>query len=275
MSTPRVPNVSLNNGIKMPIVGLGVYQTPPGKETRHAVAWALEAGYRHIDTASAYRNEEDVGAAIRESGIPRDQLFVTTKLWNSDQGYDSALAACEKSLQKLGLDYLDLYLIHWPVQEKRLDSWRAMEKLLDGGKCRAVGVSNFMERHLEELLKKSSLVPAVNQVELSPFLNQKKLLEYCMRRGIQMEAYGPLTQGKKLDHPSVAAIAQRHERTGAQVLLRWAIQKEIVVIPKSVHQARIVENFKVFDFSLNAEEMETLSNLNENFRTCWNPSDVP
>ena len=259
----------------MPMLGLGVYQTRPGKETEQAVIWALEAGYRHIDTAAVYKNEADVGRAIRASGIPRADIFLTTKLWNADQGEDAVLKACDQSLDRLGVEYVDLYLIHWPVEGKRKESWRGFEKLLDQKKVLSAGVSNYTERHLEELLGSSSLVPAVNQIEFSPFLYQKKLYEYCMRRGIQLEAYGPLTQGKKLDHPAVQAIARNRERTAAQVLLRWAIQHEIVVIPKSIRQERIQENSQLFDFSLKAGEMETLDGLNENFRTCWDPTDAP
>lgn len=275
MSAPLKQSVTLNNALKMPVLGLGVYQSAPGPETEQAVRWALELGYRHVDTARVYRNEADVGRAIKASGIPRSDIFLTTKLWNGDQGYDSAMRALEASLGDLQTDYVDLYLVHWPLEGKRKESWRALEVLLKEGRCRSVGVSNYTERHLEELFGESSLVPAVNQVEFSPFLYQTKLLDFCMRRGVQLEAYGPLTQGKKLRHPAVAEIAAKKGRTAAQVLLRWAIQHDIVVIPKSVRRERIEENSKIFDFSLSTEEMAKLNGLNENFRTCWDPSNVP
>lgn len=266
--------VTLNNGVKMPVLGLGVYQTAPGQQTRNAILWALEAGYRHIDTAKLYDNERDAGEALRRSGIPREELFITTKLWNDDQGYDATLAACEISLKKLGMDYVDLYLIHWPVPGKRLDTWRAMARLLGEGKCRAIGVSNYMERHIEELRSHSDVLPAVNQVEFSPFLYQKELLAFCRRRGVQLESYGPLTQGLRLNHPAIARLAAEHLRTPAQIMIRWALQHDIVVIPKSIRRERINENGQVFDFALSAEDMAVLDTLNENLHTEWDPTNV-
>ena len=224
--------VKLNNNVRIPILGLGVYQTPPGRVTQNAVKFALSVGYRHVDTARIYGNEADVGEAVRKSGVPREQLFVTTKLWNADQGYDSTLRACEASLKRLGFDYLDLYLIHFPVPETRKESWKAMKTLLEKGKCRAVGVSNFTIPHLEDLLEEHELVPAVNQVEFHPFLYQKELLEYCQRKGIQVEAYSPLARGEKLEHPRLTAIAAKYSKSPAELMIRWGLQHGLVVIPK-------------------------------------------
>lgn len=274
-SATKIPNVRLNNGVEIPILGLGVYQSHPGEETKTAVKLALAAGYRHIDTARAYRNERDVGAAIRESGIARKEVFVTTKLWNNDHGYDTTLRAFDQSLKELGFDYLDLYLVHWPVEGLRHDTWRAMESLAKSGRCRAVGVSNYTVRHLEELLARSSLVPAMNQVELSPFLTQVELRKYSKAKGIQIEAYGPLTQGKKLGNTTVTQIASKLGRTPAQVLLRWGIEHELVVIPKSIKKPRIEENSAIFDFQIPPEDMAALDRLDERYRTSWDPTDAP
>lgn len=265
----------LNDGVAIPRLGLGVFQAAAGSETRDAVAHALATGWRHVDTARVYRNEKDVGRAIADSGIPRAEVFLTTKLWNDDHGYDRAQRACRESLARLGLDYVDLYLIHWPVAERRRDSWRALAKLKADGLCRAVGVSNYTVRHLEELLGESSLVPAVNQVEMSPFLYQRDLIAFCATHGIVVEAYSPLTKGERLDHPTLAEVGRRHRKTPAQVLIRWALQHDLVVLPKSVRPARIDENAAVFDFALSAEDMATLDALDEGLRTSWDPTDAP
>ena len=267
--------VKLNNGVDIPLLGLGVYQSAPGKTTRDAVRHALKCGYRLVDTARVYGNEQDVGLALRGSGLSREEVFVTTKLRNGDHGYDSTIRACEESLRRLGLKYLDLYLIHWPVSGVRNESWRAMEKLLKDGKCRAIGVSNYTINHLSEMLASSNTIPAVNQVEFHPFLYQQKLLEYCRGHGIQLEAYSPLTRGERLNHPKVVEIAREHGRTPAQILIRWAVQHSVVAIPKSVRNERILENSRVFDFTLSLSEMKALDSLNEDFRTCWDPSNLP
>jgi diketogulonate reductase-like aldo/keto reductase len=267
--------LSLGNGVSIPVLGLGVFQSGPGGETRAAVAHALRAGYRHVDTARIYGNEADVGAALRESGIPRDQVFVTTKLWNADHGYDRTLAACAASLDRLGLERVDLYLVHWPVQGLRLDTWRAMETLLDEGRCRAIGVSNYMIRHLEELLARARVPPAVNQVELSPFNYPADLVRFCQGRGIVLEAYSPLTKGLRLRHRAPVALAKKHRRSPAQVLIRWALEHGFVVLPKSVKPARIEENAAVFDFSLSPEEVSALDALHEGLHTGWDPTDAP
>jgi diketogulonate reductase-like aldo/keto reductase len=267
--------VGLNNKVQMPILGLGVYQTPPGRATQDAVKSAFKLGYRHVDTARIYGNEADVGAAIRESGLRRKDLFITTKLWNSDQGYDSTLRACEASLKRLGLDSLDLYLIHFPVPEVRRDSWEAMEKLLEKGKCRAVGVSNFTISHLEELLSEHGVAPAVNQVEFHPFLYQKELLEYCQRKGIQVEAYSPLARGERFKHPKILLLAKKYSKSPAQLLIRWGLQHGLVVIPKSTREDRIRENSQVFDFDISDDDMRSLDSLNEGLRLNWDPTNVP
>ncbi|PJZ59368.1 aldo/keto reductase [Leptospira barantonii] len=267
-------SVVLNNGISMPIFGLGVWKTKSGKECTEAVLNALEAGYRHIDTAKIYSNEEDVGKAIRESGIPRKEIFITTKLWNADQGSDKTRKALESSLTKLGIDQVDLYLIHFPVTSKRMDSWKELEKAYHDKLCRSIGVSNYTISHLAELLKDSQITPAVNQVEYHPFLNQVDLFDYCKKHKIQLEAYSPLAHGQKIEDPKIAQIAKKYGKTPAQILIRWAIEQDIVVIPKSVKKERIIENSKVFDFKISEADMKTLNSLDENFRTCWDPSEV-
>ncbi|WP_078131283.1 aldo/keto reductase [Leptospira kirschneri] len=266
--------VTLNNGISMPILGLGVWKTKSGKECKEAVLNALEAGYRHIDTARIYDNEKDVGQAIRESGIPRKEIFITTKLWNADQGPDKIRKALENSLDKLGIDFVDLYLIHFPVTSKRMNSWKELEKVYHDKLCKAIGVSNYTITHLGELLKDSQITPAVNQVEFHPFLNQIHLLEYCKKHKIQLEAYSPLAHGQKIEDPTISKIAQKYDKTPAQILIRWAIEQKIVVIPKSTQKKRIIENSKVFDFAISEEDMKILNSLDENFRTCWDPSEV-
>ena len=265
--------LQLSSGARIPQVGLGVWQTPSGAATRQAVAAALEVGYRHIDTARIYGNEADVGAAVRDSGVAREQVFVTTKLWNADQGYDSALRAFDASLQRLGLDYVDLYLLHWPVAGKRIDSWRALERIHDEGRARSIGVSNFMVPHLEELLGKAKQVPAVNQIELTPFLQRRETRALCDKHGIVVEAYSPLTRGRRLKDPVVSDIAQRVGRSAAQVLLRWGVQHGLVVLPKSTKPARIAENGALFDFTLDDRAMTELDALEDGFVTGWNPAD--
>jgi len=256
-------------------LGLGVYQTPLGRATQNAVKFALQVGYRHVDTARIYGNEADVGEAIRESGLPRKDLFITTKLWNSDQGYDSTLRAYEASLKRLGLDSLDLYLIHFPVPELRKDSWKAMEKLLEKGKCRAVGVSNFTTSHLEELLNEHGVTPAVNQVEFHPFLYRKELLEYCQRKGIQVEAYSPLARGERMKHPRMLSLGKKYSKSPAQLMIRWGLQHGLVVIPKSTREERIRENSQVFDFDVSDDGMRLLDSLDEDLRLNWDPTNVP
>ncbi|HSN89620.1 MAG TPA: aldo/keto reductase [Anaeromyxobacteraceae bacterium] len=267
--------VPIAKGVEIPMLGLGVYQSRPGQETYDAVRLALEVGYRHVDTARVYGNERDVGRAVRDSGIPRDQVFVTTKLWNADHGYDPALRACDQSLARLGMDRVDLYLVHWPVEGQRAETWRAMERVLADGKARAIGVSNYTIRHLDELAGYASVPPAVNQVEFHPFLYQRDLLDRCRRTGVRLEAYAPLVKAQRMEHPVLVRVARRHGKTPAQILIRWCLEHEVVVIPKSVRPERIRENLGVFDFSLGAEDMAELDALDEGYRTSWDPTPVP
>lgn len=269
--------VTLNNGVKIPVIGLGVFQSPAGGITKQAILDSLDAEYRHIDTARIYGNEVDVGKAVAESGLPREEIFVTTKLWNADQGYESTLDALEISLGKMDLDYVDLYLMHWPVEGRRLESWTAMEELLAKGKCRSIGVSNFMVHHLEELLKNTHVVPAINQIELSPYnyLQRKETIELCHSEGIVIEAYSPLTKGKKLNDPRLVEMAEKYGKTTAQLLIRWALEKQFVVLPKSVNKDRIIENAAVFDFTISDEDIALMDNFNENLTTGWDPTNAP
>ena len=264
--------LKMNNGIDIPQFGLGVYLAKSGQECINAVTWALEAGYRHIDTARIYGNEKEVGEVVRNSGIKREDIFITTKLWNDDHGYESALKAFDKSLKTLNVDYIDLYLIHWPVKGKRKESWKAFEKIYESGYCKSIGVSNYQINHLQELFSYANTIPVINQVEFSPYNYQKDLLDFCNKNKIILEAYSPLTRMKKVDDLKVLSIAKKHNKTVAQVLIRWAIEKEIVVIPKSARKERIIENANVFDFELAAADMKILNNLDEGFRVSWDPT---
>ena len=267
--------ITLNNGIQIPILGIGTYLTNNGGEAKNAVLKALEVGYRHIDTAMMYNNETDIGAAIKESGIPREEIFLTSKLWNSDHGFNKSLDAFQASLDRLQVDYLDLYLIHWPVPDLRIDSWRALEKLYANGKCRTIGVSNYMQNHLEELLEACDIIPMVNQVEFSPYLYLRDLLHFCRNHDIQLESYSPLTKGRMLNDPALIAIAKKYEKTVAQILIRWVLQHEVVVIPKSSNSDRIYENSDVFDFSISDNDMELLNSFHKGLHTSWDPSTAP
>ncbi len=267
--------LALATGAKIPQVGLGVWQAQQGSATHDAVTAALELGYRHVDTASIYRNEADVGAAIAQCGVPRAEVFVTTKLWNDDQGYDAALRALDASLGRLGLDYVDLYLIHWPVPEKRRDSWRALERAFGDGRARAIGVSNYLAPHLREVLAEGRIKPHVDQIELTPFLQRRETTALCEEHGIVVEAYSPLTRGKHLDDPVIAAIGREVNRTPAQVMLRWGIQHGHVVLPKSVHRARIAENAALFDFELVLDQLTRLDALEQGLVTGWDPTGAP
>lgn len=268
---------TLHNGVQMPWFGLGVFKVEDGSELVESVKAAIKNGYRSIDTAAIYGNETGVGQGIREAmaeyNVTREELFVTSKAWNADLGYESTLAAYETTLNKLGLDYLDLYLIHWPVEGKFQEAWRALETLYKDGRVKAIGVSNFQIHHLETLMKDAAVKPMINQVELHPQLTQKELIDYCKKQGIQIEAWSPLMQGQLLDHPVLKEIAEKHNKSIAQVILRWDLQHGIVTIPKSTKEHRIIENSNVFDFELSESELSRIDALNQNLRVGPDPDN--
>ncbi|MGG3470299.1 aldo/keto reductase [Neobacillus pocheonensis] len=274
MPTSLKDTTTLHNGVEMPWFGLGVFKVKEGSEVIESVKAAIKNGYKSIDTAAIYQNEEGVGQGIREAGVPREELFITSKVWNSDQGYDSTLQAYETSLKKLGLDYLDLYLIHWPGKTKYKETWKALEKLYKDGRVRAIGVSNFKVHHLEELLKDAEIKPMVNQVEYHPHLTQKELLAFCQKEGIQLEAWSPLKQGQLLNEPVITEVAAKYGKSAAQVILRWDLQNKVVTIPKSIKEQRIIENADIFDFELTPEEMEKIDGLNKDERVGSDPDDM-
>jgi methylglyoxal/glyoxal reductase len=263
---------TLNNGIKMPLLGLGVYDMY-NKEAEQAVSWALETGYRLIDTAAMYHNEPEIGHAIRQSGIARNEIFITTKVNNTEQGFDKTLQGFETSLKKLNCDYVDLYLVHWPLKNTRKESWLALEKLYKEGRVRAIGVANYLIPFLEELQVYATTMPVVNQVEFSPYLYLENLLKYCQNQSIQLQAYTPLVRGERFNDPKLVAIAEKYHKTPAQIILRWALQLGVSTIPKSSNKKRLLENFDVFDFQISEMEMAKLNNFNENLRIVDDPMD--
>lgn len=263
--------LKLNNGVDIPIIGLGTWDLY-GNQCYNAIKWALEAGFKLIDTATYYKNEREIGQAIKDNSMLREDIFITTKVWDDDQGYEKTLKAFERSLKALQTSYVDLYLIHWPVTNLRNETWKALEKLYEEDKVRAIGVSNFTINHLNGLMESSLTVPSINQVEFSPFLYQKELLEFCTNHGIIIEAYCPLTRGQKLDNPQLKTTGKKYRKTSAQVLLRWGIQHNVIQIPKSGNRDHIIENLNIFDFYLEDEDMKTLDNLNEDFRNVDDPS---
>lgn len=269
-----IPNITLNNGVEMPLLGLGVYAPKHNSEVQPAVEWALEAGCRLIDTAAAYGNEREVADALQNSGLPRQEVFITTKVWNDDQGYDRTLRAFDRSLERLRLDVVDLYLVHWPVQEHRLDTWRALEKLYADGRVRAIGVSNYYQPHLDELFTIANVTPAVNQFEFSPYCYLPDVLGYCRQKGIQPEGYAPLVRGEKQNDPRLQAIAERYGKSTYQLLVRWSMQHNVVTIPKSVKRDRIRENFDVLDFSISDDDMAELNTFYDNTRVAPDPRDI-
>ncbi|MCD9022214.1 aldo/keto reductase [Cohnella silvisoli] len=273
MSLTINSTVELLNGIEMPCLGLGVWRAKDGQETENAVLAALQAGYRSIDTASMYRNEQGVGRAVRASGIPREQIFVTTKVWNDEQGFDNTLKAFRNSLDRLEMDYADLYLVHWPVVGKYKETYRALEELYDQGLVRAIGVSNFNIHHLEDLMGSCRIKPMVNQVEMHPLLTQKKLFAFCRKEGIQLESWRPLMQGR-LDLPLIQQLAAKYGKTSAQIVLRWHLQLGVVTIPKSTQEGRIRENADLFDFELEPEDMNRIDGLNEDQRFGADPDHI-
>jgi diketogulonate reductase-like aldo/keto reductase len=266
---------TLSNGIEMPWLGLGVFNADDGDEVRDAVTWALDAGYRHVDTASVYRNERGIGEAIRRSAIPRDEIFVTTKVWNTDQGHERTLRALDASLERLGLAYVDLFLVHWPRPLLTEETWRAMEQTLGEGRTRAIGVSNFLVHHLEQLLASATVPPAVNQVEFHPHLQQPDLVRFCAEHDIRFEAWSPLKRGRILDHPTLTEIGRRHDATVAQVILRWDLQRGIVTTPKSVTKHRIEENARLYHFTLSDEEVAAIDALDAGDRIGPHPDVFP
>ncbi|HET7628639.1 MAG TPA: aldo/keto reductase [Bacillales bacterium] len=265
--------VTLANGVEMPQLGFGVYKIEEGNEVEHAVSTAIETGYRSIDTAAFYDNEIGVGKAVKASEVPREDLFITTKVWNDRQGYDETLRAFEESMSKLDMEYVDLYLVHWPVSGKYKETWKALETIYKEGRAKAIGVCNFKIHHLEDLMKDNEVNPMVNQVEFHPRLFQKELLDFCSGHDIQLEAWGPLMRGRILDDPTLMAIAERHGKTPAQVVLRWELQLGVVTIPKSVRDERIKSNADLFDFELSAKDMQQIAELNRNERTGPDPDD--
>ncbi len=266
--------VKLYNGVEMPWLGLGVYKSKEGEEVENAVKCALETGYRSIDTAAIYANEYGVGKAIRESGVPRCEIFLTTKIWNADQGYQSTFRAFEESLEKLQTDYVDLYLIHWPKGELSIETWKAMEKLYEQGRIRAIGVSNFLVHHLEYLLSNSRIKPMVDQVEFHPELVQPELLKFCKEHQIQSEAWTPIMRGKVNNIPVFLELAAKYQKSPVQIVLRWDLQKGVVTIPKSVTPERIRHNADIFDFELSSEDVEKIDKLDISARIGSHPDHI-
>ncbi|MBR5454057.1 MAG: aldo/keto reductase [Clostridia bacterium] len=273
----------VSNGVKMPCIGYGTWQTPDGETAKNCVKTAIQLGYRHIDTAAAYGNEASVGEGIRESGVSRDELFIATKHWISERGYEKTVKAVEDSLTRLGLDYLDLYLIHWPMVQKinenweeiNADTWRGFEKMYKDGKIRAIGVSNFLPHHLESLKKNSTIAPMVNQIEFHPGYSQKEVVDYCKKEGILVQAWSPLGSGAVLKDEFLAGIAAKYNKSVAQLCIRYAIQNDIVPLPKSTNAERIADNMKVFDFSISAEDMEKIANMDVLGYSGFYPDDAP
>jgi diketogulonate reductase-like aldo/keto reductase len=264
---------SLSNGVEMPLLGLGVYDMYR-QEAEQAVLWALETGYRLIDTASMYRNETEIGNAIRQSNIDRKEIFITTKVNNGDQGYEKTLKAFDTSLQKLNLDYVDLYLVHWPIKYTRKFTWKALERLYHEGRVRAIGVANYLIPFLEELSLETTEVPMVNQVEFSPYLYLEDLLTYCRERKIQLQAYSPLVRGHRMSDPKLLSISEKYQKTPAQIILRWALQLGVSTIPKSSNPDRLKENFDVFNFEISAQDLAYINTFNENFRVVDDPMEL-
>ncbi|NLC65667.1 MAG: aldo/keto reductase [Clostridium sp.] len=269
----NVPNWKLNNGLDIPAQGYGVFRIKDGKDVYNAVLEALNAGYRLIDTAYIYDNEAGVGRAIKDSDVPREEIFVTTKVWNSDQGYDKTIKAFHDSLERMQLDYIDLYLVHWPGEDKYIDTYKALEKLYDDGLAKSIGVCNFEIHHLENLMKNTKIVPAINQIEIHPLISQKETIKFCKDNDIQVEAWGPLMQGKQeLDIKQIEDIGYKYGKTAAQVILRWHYENKVLALPKSETPSRIKENINIFDFSLTKDEVEIIDNLNQNKRLGPDPA---
>ena len=270
-----MPSLKMNNGKDIPQIGLGLWLNKNEQGCRDSVKYAIEAGYRHFDTAQIYENEQYLGQALTENSVKRNEVFITTKIWNDNLWWNGLDATFEESLQKLQTDYVDLLLIHFPVTEERRPAWRKIEEKYKNGQAKAIGVSNYTILHLEELLKEAETKPAVNQVELHVFLQQPELVKYCHQNGIVVEAYSPLAHGYRVDDPILTGIAKKHGKTNAQIMIRWCIQIGTVALPKSTHKERIKENIQIFDFSLDENDMKELSKLESDFRTAWDPTHVP
>jgi len=266
--------VKLNNGVEMPYFGLGTWQSNEGHEVKNAVHYALDAGYRLIDTATLYQNEKSIGEAIKENGVAREKLFITTKVWNDDQGFENTLKAYDHSLKLLGVETIDLYLIHWPVTGKYLETWRALEKIYKEGRVRAIGISNFLPVHLAKLLPEVEIMPAVNQMEFHPYLIQQELIDLCSENNIVYQAWSPIMQGMVFDIPLLKQLGKKYRKNAAQIVLRWDLQKGVPTIPKSVNQARIISNSEIFDFELTAEEVALIDSLDKNHRFGYDPMMV-
>jgi len=269
----QIPFVKLNNGILMPALGLGVYAPEQQQEVGRAVEAALSVGYRLIDAASIYGNEKEVGEALLQGGVPRNEIFVTSKVWIDDMGYDATLRAFEKSMKDLSLDYMDLYLIHWPKDQHRKDTWKALESLNDQGVVKSIGVSNYYQKHLEELFVYANVCPAINQIELSPFCYLPEELAFCKKNNIQVEGYAPVVRGQKKEHPVLVDVARKYGKSTYQILIRWVIEQGAVTIPKSIHKDRMIENAEVFDFSLDEDDLARMAVLYDNTRVAWDPRD--
>jgi diketogulonate reductase-like aldo/keto reductase len=261
----------LNNGVDMPYFGLGTWEAEDGTEVKNAVNYALDAGYRLIDTASFYKNEKGIGEAISECNVPRNELFITTKVWTSDMGFENALRAYDTSLKLLGLDYVDLYLVHWPVTGKYKETWKALEKIYKEGRVRAIGISNFLKIHLDNLLPDVEIMPTVNQMEFHPYLIQQELVDKCHANGIVYQAWSPIMQGRVFDIPELKKIVKKYRKNAAQVVLRWDLQRGVATIPKSTNQARVEANADIFNFELTNEEMSIINNLDRNLRFGYDP----
>lgn len=270
-----IPTIDLTSNTSIPQIGLGTWLNKNEKECVEAVKYALQVGYRHFDTAQVYENEQFVGSALAESGIPREELFITTKIWNDNLWWEGFDESFEESLKKLKTDYVDLLLIHFPVTEERRPAWHKMEEKYKDGKAKAIGVSNYTVRHLEELLQESTIKPAVNQVELHALLQQPELVQYCQDNSIVVEAYSPLAHGYGLNNPVIAEVAKKHHKTPAQILIRWCIEQGTVPLPKSTNPDRIRQNFEVFDFTLDADDLGQIRAIDSDFRTCWDPTHTP
>ncbi|WP_420149690.1 aldo/keto reductase [Spirosoma sp.] len=270
-----IPSTKLNNGVEMPLLGLGVYAPNHHTEVQQAIEWALEAGCRLIDTAAAYGNEREVGDAVRASGIPRSDIFITTKVWNDDQGYNRTLRAFNRSLERLRLDTIDLYLIHWPVKQFRHETWKALEKIYRDGRARAIGLSNHYPAHIDELLTEAEIKPAVNQIEFSPYCYLPDVVNYCRAKSIQLQGYAPLVRGLKRTEPRLMALSEKYSKSTYQMLVRWSMQHGVVTIPKSVHRDRIYENFDILNFSISEEDMAEMDTYYDNTRIADDPRTIP